>query len=188
VTDGKAQPTVAPVEACGDDYRDPLTRVIVAFLRDIGLEVRPGTVVDDTFLPGIGMARGTLIVDEDRLGHPGDLLHEAGHLAVAPPSRRRTMDGDAGLEDENQKAAEEMMAIAWSWAAALHLNLTPEVVFHAEGYRGGSKAILTAFRDGHYIGVPALDAFGMTVDPGRAKRQRLYVPVFPQMTRWLREA
>ena len=35
------------------------------------------------------------------------------------------MEGDVG-----KKAAEEMMAIAWSYAAVVHLGLDASVVFH----------------------------------------------------------
>ena len=75
------------------------------------------------------------------------------------------------------------MAIAWSYAAALHIGIDPAIVFHDGGYRSGSKAILENFGAGRYIGVPMLAWLGMTHFDGRA-------PVanpnsFPKMENWL---
>ena len=47
-----------------------------------------------------------------------------------------------------------MMAIAWSYAAAVHLGLDPAVVFHEAGYRGGSGSLIENFAQERYIGVP----------------------------------
>jgi hypothetical protein len=54
-----------------------------------------------------------LCYDPAQLQHPGDLLHEAGHLAVKSPSDRRLAGVNLGSDP-----AEEMMAIGWSYAAA----------------------------------------------------------------------
>jgi len=161
-------------------FTDPLVERIAAFLREIGLEVRSGTVGEGTALPGITIDRGILVVDEARMLYPGDLLHEAGHLAVAPPARRTAFRHDVGNDP-----AEEMMAIAWSYAAALYLKIDPAIVFHADGYRGGGPSIVENFSAGHYFGVPMLDYVGMAVDIDRARREGL-MP-YPHMRRWLRE-
>jgi hypothetical protein len=79
-----------------------------------------------------------------------------------------------------------MMAIAWSWAAALHLKFDPAIVFHKAGYGGGGAWIVENFAAGHYFGVPMLDYAGMTCDLGRAAREGL--TPYPHMHRWLREA
>jgi hypothetical protein len=131
-------------------------------------------------LPGIAVAKGVLLVDESTLKHPGDLLHEAGHLAVLPPERRKRAGADVGIDP-----AEEMAAIAWSYAALVHLELDPAIVFHAEGYRGGSEALVENFTQGRYIGVPILQWLGMTFD-AKAARDR-GVSHYPHMVRWLAE-
>ena len=161
------------------EFTNVVTVQIVGFLRAIGIDVRPGRVSDVTFLPGILIDRGVLVVDETRLRFPGDLLHEAGHLAVTPPDRRPLMVVDAGPD-----AAEEMMAIAWSYAAALYLNLDPALVFHAEGYQGGGQALLENFREGRYIAVPMLQWVGMTYDAAQAKA--CDCEPYPQMRQWVR--
>jgi hypothetical protein len=161
------------------DFSSALTATIAAFLRTIGIDVRPGRVPEDTFLPGVWIDRGALVVDEASLRFPGDLLHEAGHLAVMAPARRSTIVGDAGPD-----AAEEMMAIAWSYAAAVHLQLDPVVVFHAEGYRGGSDALIENFQQGRFLAVPMLQWLGMAYDDVRAPAYQ--VSPYPHMVQWLR--
>ena len=109
------------------------TERIVQFLRDIGLEVTDAVLADDCFLPGIRIVQGGLWVDRQRLRWPGDLLHEAGHLAVVPAALRPGMD-DA-LEDlPAVEHGGEMEATAWAWAALSHLQLPAQVLFHEGGY------------------------------------------------------
>jgi hypothetical protein len=159
-------------------FRDPLTRRIVAFLRGIGLSVQAGAVAGRTALPGIDISHGSLVVDERVMRHPGDLLHEAGHLAVVPAARRAVFHHDVGNDP-----GEEMAAIAWSYAAAMHLGIDPAIVFHDAGYRGSSAAILASFERTPPIGVPLLGWLGMTVPTERITSQG--APTFPHMTSWL---
>jgi hypothetical protein len=97
-------------------------------------------------------------VDESILVAPGDALHEAAHIALAPPERRSV---DAGLL-EAATGGEEMTTIAWSWAALLELDLTPEDVFHGTAYKNGdSSNIIACARRGIYIGFPLLQTWKM---------------------------
>lgn len=66
---------------------------IIDFLREIGLCVEERDLSDKTFLPGILVEKGGLIVDRVKLRYPGDLLHEAGHLAVVSARRRADLSG-----------------------------------------------------------------------------------------------
>lgn len=151
-------------------FLNPLTNQIAGFLNAIGLAVRSGAVPEQTFLPGIHVEHGVLVVDEDRLLYPGDLLHEAGHLAVTPSADRGSLSGNTG-----DGAGEEMAAIAWSYAAALHLKLDLTVVFHPAGYKGGSESIIKNFSQRRYVGVPLLVWMKLTDDR------------YPAMMRWLRD-
>jgi hypothetical protein len=157
---------------------EPLTRRIVAFLADIGLTVRGAEIVEPTVLPGIAVEHGALLFDLARLRFPCDLLHEAGHLAVVPPERRAAMHRNVGDDP-----AEEMMAIAWSYAAAVHLGIDPALLFHRE-YKGGGPAILSAFANDGGFGVPMLQWVGMTRDAEQARAEG--GAPFPHMRRWLR--
>lgn len=159
-----------------DDFTDPLVGRIVGFLRRIGMPVEVVSLNEETFLPGVAIAAGTLRVDAARLTWPGDLLHEAGHLAVSDPARL-----DEGVSDD---PGEEMAAIAWSYAAALELELAPDILFHAGGYRGGARALIENFAEGGYVGVPMLAMWGLTREPHRAKA--MGARPYPHMLAWRR--
>ena len=72
---------------------------IIEWLQQIGLGVRLAPLGADTFLPGVTLEPGGLIVDPERLLYPGDLLHEAGHLATMLPAQRASAGPNAGSEN-----------------------------------------------------------------------------------------
>ncbi|GAA4043962.1 hypothetical protein GCM10022409_32560 [Hymenobacter glaciei] len=149
------------------------------FLAGIGLEVAEADLsAADTFVPGIFIDHGRLLIDPPRLLYPGDLLHEAGHLAVTPAAERTLLSGNImdGKPDQHGVDGEEIVAMLWSYAACQAIGLPPEIVFHPTGYRGSSHWILDNFRQGIYPGLPLLVWMGLTTTEG-----------FPRMTRWLRE-
>ena len=158
-------------------FADPLTERLATFVRGIGLELRAATLPPDTFLPGLDIRDGAILVDEARLAHPGDILHEAGHLAVADPAERNA-------PRLSRTPGDEMTAIAWSYAALRYLGVDPAIVFHSEGYKGGSDALIENFSAGRYVGVPLLQLYGMSCEPRLAAEKS--VPPFPSMLRWLR--
>ncbi len=161
-------------------FADPLTEKLAAFVRGVGIEVRAAPLPHATFLPGLEIEFGALLIDEKRLKYPGDILHEAGHIAVAEPSQRKEQRLSPDGGDENA-------AIAWSYAALRHLNIDPAIVFHAAGYRGGSQAFIENFAAGHYVGVPLLQCYDMTFEPPRRNRPLPPgVAPFPHMLRWVR--
>lgn len=166
------------------EFKNDLTRQLADFISEIGLEIVPTTFEVDTFLPGILVENGRLLVDELKLTYPGDLLHEAGHLAVAPASVRPTLSGEVVLPDVAMEPV-EVQAMAWSYAAILHLGLDPAIVFHSDGYRGDAEKLLLNFNVGAYIGVNGLEDAGLTVTGKRAKE--LGVPPYPHMVKWLRD-
>jgi len=163
-------------EMVSDDFADPLVGRIVAFLRKVGIPVETAVLGEETFLPGLAVAAGRLRVDPARLAWPGDLLHEAGHIAVGDPARLE--------EGVSNDPAEEMASLAWSFAAATHLGLDPAVPFHDGGYRGGGKALAEAFARGGYVGVPMLALWNLTIEPHRATPGG--PPAYPHMSAWRR--
>ncbi len=98
-----------------------------------------------------------LTFDPGRLLYPGDLLHEAGHLAVLPANERTLVNGPVGDD-----GAFEMSAIAWSWAAALRLDCRPQSCFTPMVTRADQTVLWKILRPGRYFGVPMLEFFGMT--------------------------
>lgn len=150
---------------------------IAAFLQEIGIELEADTV-GDSVLPGMTVFRGRVRVDPATPAFPGDLLHEAGHVAVCDPAVRLS------VERVETDPGDEMAAIAWSVAAARACGIPLETLFFDEGYKGGAGAFRTMFAGTGYVGVPMLAWFGMTAEPHRAEAE--HVPAFPAMTRWLR--
>jgi hypothetical protein len=163
---------------------DPLTERIVAFIAGAGIPVIEAELTDATFLPGVLVAEGTLQVDPARLRYPGDLLHEAGHLAVLAPATRRAFGGPEGPAGIDMRSL-EVQAFAWSYAAALHLVIDPAVVFHDGGYAGRAASLLANFALGVYFGVSELAEKGMTAT--RTDAARLGVEPYPHMLTWLCE-
>lgn len=160
---------------------DNILNQILSFLNTIDLQYHLEPLHEVTFLPGLKLRNGTLLIDIDKLLYPGDVLHEAGHLACVPYQVRQTMSGD--LEDIDVHRGGEMMAIAWSYAAAVYLQIDPAIVFHENGYKGGAQNLLDDFENGYYIGLPLLQWSGMTYDQPTGEKMGL--PCFPHMISWV---
>ena len=155
----------------------PLADQLAAFVRGIGIDVRVTTLPEATFLPGLDIRHGALWIDETRLLYPGDILHEAGHIAVASAQERAQLS-------LSPSGGDELATIAWSWAAACHLGLAPGLLFHPAGYKGGSESLIENFSAGRFLGVPLLQYHGMSLEPRQAVKRG--VPPFPHMLRWIR--
>ncbi len=162
--------------------RDDL-ETIVEFLRGIGIDVREGAVPADSFLPGVSVWNGALVFDRAALRWPGDLLHEAGHIAVAPASLRASLS-DALDSAGPAPHAGEVEAIAWSYAAVVRLGLDPAVLFHPNGYKGHSAGLIFSYSHGVYPGAFGLAQAGMTAVGAEAGAAGL--ATYPSMIRWLR--
>lgn len=163
-------------------FQNELTDKIAKFLNGIGIRTNRAELAGETFLPGIRVKNGALLVDEEKLAYPGDLLHEAGHLAVAPARLRSALSDEVELPDLNPDAL-ETQAIAWSYAACLHLGIDPRVVFHANGYKGKSENLLLNFSLGVFVGLNGLEANEMAFSEGKSRE--LGVSPFPNMQKWL---
>ena len=142
---------------------------IAAFLGSAGITLAVEPLTGPSFVPGLAIDRGAIQIEPGGAAYPGDLLHEAGHIAVAEPERR------AALSDVGTDAGEEMAAIAWSVAAARACGIGLEVLFHPAGYKGESDWLRGVFEQGQPFGVPLLGWYGLTSAAD-----------FPKMTRWLR--
>lgn len=153
---------------------------ITTFINNIGISCTEGIVDQHTFLPGVDIVDGAIIYDTAMLDSYGDLLHEAGHVAVLKDEHRAVVNSPDVWGDLSEEQA-EVAAIAWSWAALKHLDIPADVVFHDEGYRGGAGHIIDKFDRGSYVGVDMLDRFGMTNETGATGNYS-----FPEMKHWLR--
>jgi hypothetical protein len=150
---------------------------IISFLGTIGISVGAGTV-GDSVLRGMTVRNGAIVVDPAVTAWPGDLLHEAGHIAMTDPADRMA------AEAVSTCPGEEMGAIAWSVAAAFEIGVSLDVLFHEAGYRGSGASHSENFGQGHTFGVPMLALYGLTAEPHRAEEQG--VAPYPAMQKWLR--
>jgi hypothetical protein len=150
------------------------------FINEIGIETEFTTLLQQCcFLPGLLIENGRILIDRERLLYPGDILHEAAHIALTPAEKRGSITG-ADIGKSSHALAEEMAAIAWSYAACVHLGLHPYFVFHGHGYRDAGKHIADNFSEDRYFGVPILQWLGMT---GTSEDNITY----PAMLKWKRD-
>jgi hypothetical protein len=161
---------------------DDLKRIL-GFLENIGIAVIEKELPDDTFLPGLTLGSECIYVDPEKLKYPGDLLHEAGHLAVTTAEQRKAI-GTQTLQEPWPTDGEEIAAVLWSFAAAEHIGLPLETVFHPNGYKNQSDWIIESFRSGNYIGLPFLEWAGLTLSEQRATETGKQA--FPYMINWIR--
>ena len=166
----------------GDNTR--LLDKCIDFLHQIGIPAREDKLPVDSFLPGLSIEEGCIIIDRAALKYPGDILHEAAHIAIVPSTERPSLNAET-IGKRPGSEAEEMMAIAWSYAACMHIELDPYVVFHDDGYKGGGSYIADAFANKNYFGLPMLQWVGLTADEKNAPG--LNVDPYPHMIKWLRD-
>lgn len=139
---------------------------------------------EDTFLPGLTLASDGVVVDFEKLKYPGDILHEAGHIAVTSPENRKRIGTDE-IDPNWPDGGEEMGAILWSYAAAVHLNLPLDFIFHPNGYKNSSDWLIESFQNKNYVGLPFLEWIGLTL--GNEKALEKGREAFPVMQKWIRE-
>lgn len=159
-------------------YQQTQIRRIVLFLRSIGIDVRQGQVSQQSFLPGVEIVNGGIVYNESELMYPGDLLHEAGHIALIPGNRRSLLCGNAS-EQGFTDGGEEIAVMLWSYAAAISAEIPPDLIFHSNGYNGQSQWLLDNYQVGIYIGLPLLQWMDLCHRDGQ-------FPEFPSMIKWLR--
>jgi hypothetical protein len=172
---------------------------IELFLNALGFTLRRVNRLDDqAAVPGIFIVGMTLLIEMEALASPGDILHEAGHVAITPELFRPYLRGDveASIKDRAKAyfdthpfmvndveedmvmrgllQAGESEAQAWSYAAAVAAEVDPAVVFHANAYDGEGESLITMLSMAQHMGVHGLMAAKMTT-----KR------TYPQMIRWL---
>jgi hypothetical protein len=150
---------------------------MAAFLESIGIGVIPASSLLPANFPGLDIQHCCVLVDETRIVHVGDILHEAGHIAMSDPGSRTALR-------LTPTGGEELSAMAWSYAAAVHLNLGAAVVFYPESYQNFGDGLVENFTRGNYIGLPLMQKFGMTIEPRNAAARG--AAPYPHMLRWLR--
>lgn len=149
-------------------------QLIIDFLNAININVIEKRLPNDTFLPGLAISGNNIFMDLEQLKHPGDLLHEAGHIAVTEEKIRPFL-GTEKMGAQWPTDGEEIAAILWSYAASSYLNLDMKVVFHPGGYKNESEWLIEQFENGNYMGLPLLEWMSL------CRKE-----TFPVMEKWLR--
>ena len=152
-------------------------QTIGSWLLKQGFALSIGPIANKTFVPGQSVVGGGIAIDPEVAAYPGDMLHEAGHLAVAEPATR------AAMNDVGSDPGEEMAAIDWSVAAARDCAIPLDVLFHEHGYKGEAGWLAETFGLGQPFGVPLLVWYGMTASPQGDSGSGA---AFPNMIRRLR--
>jgi hypothetical protein len=147
---------------------------ITNFLSSIGIKVIEQKLPTDTFLPGLSLLGNSILIDSEQLKYPGDLLHEAGHIATTEENRRPLI-GTSEMGENWPSDGDEIATILWSFAACHHLGLDLNVVFHPNGYKNDSEWLIEQFSSKNYLGLPLLAWMGFCT-----KEE------FPSMNKWLR--
>lgn len=162
--------------------KELLVEKITTFLSEIGIIIIKDVISEVTFLPGLKILGNSIIIDSEKLLYPGDILHEAGHIAVTP-SQERIHIGTEKMNKDWPSQGDEIGAMLWSYAASVHLELPNDVVFHPNGYKGSSQWLIESYTQQNYIGLPFLEWCGLTASN---KNDQSGI-VFPQMKQWLRD-
>ena len=150
------------------------TQIILDFLKEIGIPTKSQRL-GNTFLPGVKIEKGALLYDLEKLLYPGDLLHEAGHIALMTLEERKTIIGNV-KEYRAPGQDDELGVMLWSYAALKHLNFHPKVVFHPDGYKGDAQMLIDSYESGDFKGLPLL----VWMDLCETSE-------FPKMKKWIRE-
>jgi len=161
----------------------PEIQKVLSFLDEIGIDVIEKEL-DTTFLPGLSLGSNCIYIDYEKLLYPGDILHEAGHLAVTTPLERNLV-GTNEISADWPDQGEEIAAILWSFAALNHLELPLDFVFHPDGYKNASNWYISNFSSQSYIGLPLLEWMGLCLGEDRAGKEGK--PAFPTMLKWVRD-
>ncbi|GAB5416988.1 MAG: hypothetical protein Crog4KO_18550 [Crocinitomicaceae bacterium] len=147
---------------------------IIQFLRSINIEVIEKDLPDDTFLPGLSILGSTVLMDLKKLKYPGDLLHEAGHIATTEAHIRPNI-GTPKMAKNWPSDGDEITTILWTYAASHHLNLDLNIVFHPNGYKDDSDWLIEQFSKKNYMGLPLLEWMELCDKE-----------TFPAMLKWMR--
>ena len=150
------------------------TKIIIDFLTSIHINVIEKELTNNTFLPGLSLLGNTILMDSNKLKYPGDLLHEAGHIATTEEHKRQLI-GTSKMDTTWPTDGDEIATIIWSYAACRHLKLDLEVVFHPNGYKNDANWLITQFSNKNYIGLPLLEWMNLCNKDD-----------FPEMIKWLR--
>ena len=112
---------------------------------------------DDTFLPGILVLNGGLVVDRNKLKYQGDYPPHEGRTSGRRPFPYSCRDERGRRQSRGPMEPVEATAIAWGRTPPRSSrSRIPAIVFHSDGYLGRAESVLQNFEFGVYFGVQGL--------------------------------
>jgi len=139
---------------------DKVIQKMYAFLRKIGIPVKEKVLLETTFLPGLKIENSTLFVDREKLKYKGDIIHEAGHIALEKPAVRKKINGNISDTIDTSEGTEIAIHL-WSFLVCKELDIPLDIVFHSDGYKNASDWIISNFENQIYVGRPLLAWMGI---------------------------
>ncbi len=140
-----------------DRYKD--LRKAIAFLKKIKIPLRESPPTErkppETFFPWCWIENSTLVYRKNSVD-VGQLLHEAGHLALMPPKNR-------ALASPNKlppgPIAGDLAVEAWDYYAAKAADIFPMLIF-AKNFDNKGLQVYTQLENRNHIGIFMLEAIG----------------------------
>ena len=186
----------------GEGVGAELLRVIDG-LNGIGLPTHlVEKVAADSFVPGIRMERGELLVAPG--ARVSALLHEAGHLATVPSRFRHYVGANWSAaiarmfkETQNEEPDSPLYrallqcsdpeATAWAYAFGLHLGFEPDAIILDDEYEDTGALVRMQLGARAYLGINGLACAGYCATSASSAHYRK-VPLYPEMAFWLQNA
>lgn len=173
---------------------------VVAALNSIGLPTRIQNGATG-FIEGVRIVEGELLVAPS--ARVSGLLHEAGHIAVAPKRFRYLISGDVDaaiekmfdvVKDEHPDSplhravlqCSDAEATAWAFAFGTHLGYSPEFLIRDDEYDGEGQYTRLSLTLRSYLGINGLAAAGFCA-VSAAVAARTARPLYPALAFWTQE-
>lgn len=187
------------VEEYTPNNEQVMLATVIDFLGAIGLEVCNTDQVQGSFVPGVHIEKGSLVIDPTC--RVSDLLHEAGHLACIPKQFRHLASGDLNecmeTMTEHLRTLEvdsplyrsiiqcsDPEATAWAWAAGKFLGLKSERIIEKDQYDGEGNFIRVCLEMNRYIGIHGLAHAGFCAQNKSIGKLR-NMPTYPHLAFWM---
>ena len=182
---------------------------VIEGLRGLGVPIELSEAPEeDAFIEGVWIDRGVMYVHLATLRAPGDIFHEAGHLAIVPPDFRQYITtGDLEESEFMTKMSEflkqggllqipecpvsraliqcsETEAMAWSYAAAAEIGYPTLKVFFFDEVELGDQPY-----EGHGEELDQSFALGCHMGINGMHHAGLCnMREFPKMKKWMQDA
>ncbi|MGF1700382.1 hypothetical protein L4D09_08725 [Photobacterium makurazakiensis] len=154
--------------------------IVTEFIQDIGLTIIEKKQGETSTESHCWIKAGRIYFQHqpNREVKTGEILFMAALIAITPEEERFRLSC-AKCNDNH----DNMMALAWCWAAIHHLELSIDILLYSFS-NAPCYQVLERWSECRFLGVPLLQNVGMTVEP--TCRNVDSNTTFPKMLRWVR--